>query len=89
MLQRMYSIRDIKSDYKTPFVGLSDQEVLRTFHRMVNDPKSGNLHDYPSDYELYFVGEYDTIKAQLLPLDSAQLLASAQSYKAISSGVTQ
>lgn len=89
MIQRLYSIRDIKSDYKTPFVGLSDQEVLRTFHKMVNDPKSGNLHDYPADYELYFIGEYDTIKAELLPQDSAQLLASATSFKAISPDLTQ
>lgn len=89
MIQKLYAIRDIKSDYKTPFVGLSNDEVIRTFHKMVNDPKSGNLYEYPSDYELYFIGEFDTEIAQLLPKKSADFLVGAQSLKALRPEATQ
>lgn len=60
MVQRLYSIRDIKTDFKIPFAALTDQEASRTFARLINDPKAGMIHDYYEDYELYFVGMFDS-----------------------------
>lgn len=61
MNQKLFSLYDVKADCFTfPFVSENSMTALRSFHSMVKDPKYGNLHDYPEDYSLWFVGSFDT-----------------------------
>jgi len=82
MQLKMYSIRDLKSEvYKAPFYKKTHGEAERDFKTAVNDPQSGSLNQYPEDYDLFFVGEYDDNTGKILPLDIPQHVAKAISLK--------
>lgn len=70
MQLKVYSIRDRKTEvYNTPFFQKSHGEAERSFTSMSMDTKS-TINMYPEDYDLYYIGEYDTDKGLLIPLDS-------------------
>ena len=81
MLLKSFTIRDIKGElYNTPFFQRSHGEAERNFTALVNDGKS-TISQYPEDYDLFWVGEFDDQTGLLKPLDAPKHVASATSVK--------
>jgi len=81
MIQKMYSVRDAKSEiFHPPFFQKTHGEAERTFHKLCNDEKS-SMFIYPEDYDLYYVGEYDDNTGKLAPLDTPQHVQKAVQMK--------
>lgn len=73
----MYSIRDQKSEvFNTPFFNKSHGEAERNFKTLVNDPKS-MPGQYPADFDLYYLGEYDDNEGKFTPIDTPQHMVKA------------
>lgn len=69
MQLKIYSIRDAKGQiFHTPFYQRTHGEAERNFRTVANDQKS-NIAQFPEDYDLYYIGEYDdqTGKIESLP----------------------
>lgn len=81
MQQKMYSIRDSKADiYHIPFFKNTHGEAERDFSQIANDEKS-TISKYPEDFDLYYVGEYDTSTGKIIPLDTPLHIQKAVFYK--------
>lgn len=81
MILKVYSIRDAKAEvYNTPFYQKSHGEAERNFQTLVKDEKS-TVAQYPDDFDLYFIGEYDDNKGTFSTLDTPQHIAKAVSFK--------
>lgn len=77
MTQKIYSIRDSKAEYFTqPFFKKTHGEAERDFTQLVNDEKS-NLHAFPEDFDLYYLGDYDTSSGKMIPIDTPQHIIKA------------
>lgn len=77
MQLKMFSIRDAKAEaFNNPFFKHTHGEAERDFHQACQDDKS-MLNKYPEDYDLYFVGTYDTNTGQIVPLDTPQHMTKA------------
>lgn len=72
MQMKMYSVRDAKAQiYHPPYYKHTHGEAERDFRTLTNDEKS-TLSQYPEDFDLYFLGEYDDQTGKMLPLDTPQ-----------------
>lgn len=72
MIQKMFTIRDAKAEsFHNPFFQLSHGEAERSFRTAVNDEKT-QLHKYPEDFDLYYLGEFDTNNGTFQSLDTPQ-----------------
>ena len=70
MKLKAYSIRDAKAEvFNPPFFKSTHGEAERDFHRLVND-KSSMPSQYPDDYDLYHIGEYNDQTGIFEPLDT-------------------
>jgi len=59
MLLKMYSIRDSKGEiFHPPYFKRTHGEAERDFSTLASDQKSG-VGQYPEDYDLYYIGQYD------------------------------
>lgn len=77
MILKMFSIRDMKSElFNPPFYAITLGEAERNFQSLVND-KQASINQYPEDYDLYYVGEYDNNTGKTQPLDTPQHLVKA------------
>jgi len=77
MILKAFSIRDQKAEaYNTPFFQKTHGEAERNFKTLVNDPKS-TVHQFPEDYDLYYLGEYNDQNGQLVALDTPQHVVKA------------
>lgn len=59
MLVRLYSIRDKKSGYLPPTSDINDETAIRNFY-FACQTRDQMFMAFPDDYDLYFVGEYET-----------------------------
>lgn len=59
MLQKFYTVFDRHVGYGFPFAQPNDACACRTFRIWLNDPSS-ELSKSPEDYELFYLGEYET-----------------------------
>ena len=83
MTQKLFAIRDAKGEiYGPPMVNLTNGEAERHFVMMINDEKS-MLSKYPEDFDLYFLGSYDTGTGKLEPLDSPLHICKAIDRKGV------
>jgi len=65
MIIRAYAIYDNKARvYSHPFFTNTDETAQRIFTTMASDGQS-NISKFPSDFELFFVGDYDDATATL------------------------
>ena len=77
MLHKMYSIRDLKGEiFNTPFPAPTHAAAERNFEQVVRDPKT-TIAQYPSDYDLYYIGDYDDNTGLMHPLQVPQLQCNA------------
>lgn len=71
---KAFSIKDSKAEvYLAPFFKPVHGEAERYFHKLVND-KQTMMHDYPEDYSLWYVGEYDEHTGLLKSKEPTHLL---------------
>ena len=81
MILKMFSVRDSKGEvYNMPFYKHTHGEAERDFRTLVNDDKS-MVGKYPDDFDLYYIGEFDTIKGTVKSLDTPQHMLKAISVK--------
>lgn len=59
MKVRLYSIRDKKSGFLPPTSDVNDETATRNFH-FACQTRDKMFMAYPDDYDLFYVGEYDT-----------------------------
>lgn len=77
MKLQMFSIRDAKGEvFNTPFFQKTFGEAERSFTQLINDGKS-LPGQYPDDFDLYYLGDYDDQTGKFAPLDTPQHLVKA------------
>lgn len=81
MKLKVYSIRDAKAEiFNTPFYQKTHGEAERNFRAVCNDDKS-TIFQYPEDFDLYYIGEYDDIDGTFDSLDTPQHIIKAVQCK--------
>lgn len=74
---KMYSVRDAKGEfYERPFYKHMHGEAERDFTAAARDPKS-TINQFPEDFDLYFIGTYDTKTGVVKSLDTPQHMLKA------------
>lgn len=77
MEQQLYAIRDTKGDFfNKPFPQITKAEALRTFQDLTRDPQS-TVNKHPEDYDLYYLGTYETVSGKITALKSPEHIAKA------------
>lgn len=81
MIQKMFSIRDGKAEtFYPPFFKPSHGEAERDIRTATNDPKSV-LSQYPEDFDLYYLGEFDTNTGKFNAKDTPEHLFKLIQFK--------
>lgn len=81
MIYKAFSIRDQKSEtFNPPFFQVTHGEAERNFRAAVADPKT-TFNQFPEDFDLYYLGEYDTDKGVFRCMDTPQHVMKAISCK--------
>lgn len=73
MKQRLYSIRDLKAGFWQPNVQMNDEVAKRNFAFSVSN-NEGVVGFQPSDFDLFYIGEFEEKTGTLIPVDIPQLL---------------
>lgn len=77
MLLKAFSVRDLKAEaFTAPFFAPSLGEGERQFIKVVRDQQS-TLSQFPEDYQLFYVGEFDCHSSQYKALNAPQHLMDA------------
>lgn len=74
----VYSYRDQKVGFGQPIVDQSDAAAIRGFSFAMNN-KNGIMNFSPKDFDLYKIGEFDTIKGVFIPEKVPVLIMSGSS----------
>jgi hypothetical protein len=79
---KMYCIYDRKGELMNPpFTQANNAMAIRQFQLMANQPsspeRSNIIHDYASDFALYYLGEFDDKSCAFKPEWPTVLLANA------------
>jgi len=78
---KMYCLRDNKAEaFHPPFYKHTHGEAERDFTTLTKDEKS-MVNQYPDDFDLYYVGEYDQSTGKVKPLDTPQHIIKAVQCK--------
>lgn len=81
MQQKAFAIRDSKAGFfNQPFFQHSHGEAERSFKRLSNDVQS-NISQFPEDFDLYYIGEYDNITGTITALETPQHMIKATALK--------
>lgn len=79
--QELYSLRDRATDiFGTP-MGVPTQAVIERELKNMLANTDTLMSRNPSDFDLYFLGTYDTTSGLITPADSPRLVANVGSYK--------
>lgn len=71
-MKKVFTVKDSKADaWNQPFFKSTHGEAERDFRTLVNDNKS-LLSQYPEDFDLYYLGEYDEMTGKFITLDTPQ-----------------
>lgn len=55
----IFSIKDLKSGFQQIFLSANEAVAMRDFGSVCNKPDT-NYNQFPADYELFKVGEFDS-----------------------------
>lgn len=61
MMQRVYSIRDLKSGFYPPSIQKNDDVAMRNFAFSMSN-NEGVIGFAPQDFDFYYLGEFDEEK---------------------------
>lgn len=79
---KVFSIRDAKAEvYHNPWFAKTHAEAERSFASLVRDGKS-QVSQFPEDFDLYYVGDFDDQKGVIHSLDTPQHMHKAIQFKA-------
>lgn len=79
--QKMFSYHDQKGEiFHPPFCKNTHGEAEREFMTLVNEEKT-IMNVYPEDWDLYYVGNYDTQTGKIEPLKTPEHVIKAISVK--------
>lgn len=83
MTQKLFSILDSKGKmFNRPFTAITHGDAERTFQSTVNHSDPQNLiHQYPEDFDLYYVGDFDPTTGKIVTPDSPQHMIKAIAVK--------
>lgn len=77
MMLKMFAIRDSKAEaFKQPYFCHTHGEAERSFTQLVRDPQSV-VSQYPDDFDLYFLGEYNDQTGVIKSLETPQHITKA------------
>lgn len=68
MLVKLFSIRDKLAGFGQPMTDVSEATARRNFAYAINN--NDQLNFSPSDYDLFYVGEFDTDKGSFVAPES-------------------
>lgn len=75
----IFAVRDNKASvYNRPFVEHNVISAVRAFTVGVNSPET-QLHQFPTDFELTQIGEFDDITGKITPTEPPKFILSAMS----------
>jgi len=78
---KIYSIRDLKAEtYNAPFYQPTHGLAERYLQNLVKDEKS-QIYAYPEDFDLFYLGTYNTDTGRFQPLDIPQHVVKAITLK--------
>jgi len=78
---KAFAIRDAKAEvYNTPFFQKSHGEAERSFMELVKD-KNSLVAKYPEDFDLYYLGTYNSISGLIDALETPQHMTKGVSVK--------
>lgn len=81
MTQKIYSVRDSKGEfYSPPFYQRTHGKAEQAFQDVYRDTKT-QVHLYPEDFDLYFIGEFDEQTGQVRGLDTPQHIIKAVAFQ--------
>lgn len=70
MIRQVYSIRDAKAEtFNPPWFAVTHGEAERNFQRLTKD-QSSMVNQFPEDYDLYHLGEYNDQNGQITTFDT-------------------
>ena len=80
MKLKVYSIKDTKIGFKTPFYTFNDQVAIRMMANTVKDEKNTNeINLNPEDHQLWYLGEFDDANGELT--SEVKFVANAIDFK--------
>lgn len=81
MTKQVFSVFDSATKlFLDPFFAQTIEEALRRFRATVNHPEATNINEYPEDYTLFHLGEYDLESGELRPLSTPHSLGLAVTF---------
>ena len=80
MIQQIYVVHDkAVGAYLRPFFQRTHAEAIRTFKSAANDPSSP-FNQFPNDYTLFYIAEYEEESGNITPLEAHQPLGKALDF---------
>lgn len=74
----IFSVRDTKVNaFMTPWFAPTKGAAIRSLSDAVNGDKDGPVAKHPGDYILFYVGEFDEVTGQILPLVAPEQVCAA------------
>lgn len=81
MTYKIFSIRDAKSEtFNPPFFQPTHGEAERNFRQACMDPQT-MFHKFPEDFDLYYLGMYESNDGKFAVLDTPQHMIKAIDVK--------
>lgn len=77
----VYSYRDAKAAFGTPFCDQSDVTAIRGFSYAINN-RDGIMGFAPQDFDLYKIAEFDTDKGTMKGLTPTLIVSGASVFNA-------
>lgn len=72
MKKRLYAIRDNKASFWSPQEDMNNSTAIRNFAYLLNNNQIVGFA--PTDYDLYFVGEFDSDTGALIPANPIEFV---------------
>ncbi len=78
MLMNVYAMRDKESGFMQPQVDTNHGTAKRNFAMMINN-NPGVLGFSPSDFDLYYIGQYDIDSGRMIAADVPEFICNGAS----------
>lgn len=77
----LFSVKDVKSGtFESPFRSTNSVTAIRSFAHNVNNPEL-LIKEYPEDFDLYKIGEFDPDTGILTPIGPNRLIGAIDLLK--------
>lgn len=84
MITKLFAIKDKKSNYMNIYEMPNEGYAVRDFGKNCLQPapegRTNMMHDFPADYCLVCLGEFDNETGKITALDEPKVIAEASQY---------